>query len=262
MRSALYRGTVSHVRQAPKGHRFTYEVASLMIDLDDWEALGEVSPFLSVDRPGLMSVSRRDYMDGSDGAVKASLEALLIAHGISEPLDRARLFTYPRMLGYLFNPVSLYLCEDREGGSLATVYEVNNTFGERHHYVVPMRGRASAMHGAEKVFYVSPFMDVSGRYRFRVLDRDHRFALAMESIDSDGSVLNASFKGRKQALTAAALRRVFFRFPLMTLKVTASIHLEALRLWLKGLRVYRHKSAPVRPSHATLGTPLNPVRDD
>ena len=132
MHSALYFGTVTHVRQRPKTHRLAYRVANLMVDLDEWDAIGKVSRLLGIDRPGLMSLKRSDYLDTSDRPLKESVRDLLAAQGIHDPLGRVRLFTYPRMFGYLFNPVSVYLCETTHGDALATIYEVNNTFGERH----------------------------------------------------------------------------------------------------------------------------------
>lgn len=261
MRSSLYHGTVTHIRQAPKQHRLTYSVAYLMVDLDEWDTLGSISNLFGVDRAGFMSLKRRNFLDGADTPLKPRVEALVRAQGIQGQLGSVRLLTYPRMFGYMFNPVSVYLCEDTVGRGLATIYEVNNTFGERHHYVVPMQGDAKAAHCATKVFYVSPFMETSGRYRFRVLEKGDRFAVAMESVDADGSILNASFRGHQMPLTAANIRATIFKFPLMTLKVTAGIHWEALKLWRKGLKVYGHKASPHRAQHITLGSLMHQAKE-
>ena len=260
MMSALYVGDVHHVRRSPKPHKLKYSVFNLMIDLDDWATIGRVSRWFKVDQKGLMSLSRKDYLFGDDRPLRTQATDLLSRHGVKQPIGRIRLFTYPRILGYLFNPVSLYLCDDTNGQTAAIVYEVNNTFGERHHYVIPMSGGLHSVHTAEKAFYVSPFMETSGRYRFKVSERSDRFAVAIESIDKDGNSLNASFKGTKQMLNASSLRRIFLRFPLMTFKIIAGIHLEALKLWLKGLKIYRHGDAPKHPAKASQGESLSPGR--
>ncbi len=260
MTSALYVGEVHHVRRSPKRHKLNYRVFHLMLDLDDWHNLDKRSHFLAVDRRGVMSVSQTDYISGDKRPLRAKVEALLNTHGVFGKVGRIRLFTYPRIFGYLFNPVSLFLCEDISGQPHATIYEVNNTFGERHHYVIPMTGKACAVHEAEKAFYVSPFMETSGQYRFKVSEKGDRFALAMESVDADGNSLNASFRGIKRPLDASQLRRAFFRFPLMSFKIIAGIHFEALKLWLKGLKVYRHKEAPRHPRGASVGQILIPGR--
>ncbi len=145
----------------------------------------------------------------------------------------------------MFNPLSVYFCHRRDGGLAAILYEVCNTYSERHTYVMPVRddGRAVVRQSCAKRLYVSPFTAMDSTYRFRILPPGEDISVVIRQEDADGLLLAACFRARRNALTEAALAASLARFPLMTLKVTAAIHWEALRLWLKGLRVFPHRAA-------------------
>jgi DUF1365 family protein len=150
----------------------------------------------------------------------------------------------------VFNPLSVYFCYTADGTLGAVLYEVKNTFGEQHAYALPADGTATT-HACAKAFHVSPFLDIDEAYRFRVRAPERALALTIQVSDEDGVMLTAAMSGHRQELTDRALLACFFAYPLMTLKVIAAIHVEAARLWLKGLKVYTHPGA-VAPRRAPL----------
>jgi hypothetical protein len=166
----------------------------------------------------------------------------------------------PRLFGYAFNLLSVYFCHRRDGSLMAVLHEVNNTFGERHSYRLPVEHQGGEHQGGDviqqscpKCFYVSPFMDMAMTYHFRIVPPAARVAVAMETRDADGPMLHAVFAGNRRELTDAALLRAFLAHPLLTVKVVAGIHWEALKLWRKGLRL---RPRPLRP--ADLVTAVSP----
>ena len=155
----------------------------------------------------------------------------------------------PRVFGYGFNPLSVYFCYQRDGSLAAILYEVHNTFGERHSYLIPVERAAGAVidQRCQKLFYVSPFMDMAMSYAFRVAVPDERISVAIRAADRDGLLLVAALSGNRRALTDMALLRVLVAFPLLTLKVVVAIHWHALRLLLKGFRLRPHPKPPDIP---------------
>jgi DUF1365 family protein len=173
------------------------------------------------------------------------------------------LLCYPRLLGYTFNPLSAYFCY-RAGGELALIiYEVRNTFGDIHSYALPIRpgeiGAAGVRQQQDKLFYVSPFIDMAMRYHFRVSPPGDNVKLRILETDREGPLLAATFSGRRRALTTAALLRSFFSLPLVTLKIVAAIHWEALRLWLKGARLVPRPTAAPASTDTGMNTGANTV---
>lgn len=160
------------------------------------------------------------------------------AAGVEPDGGPIRLLTMPRLFGYVFNPLSVYFCYRKSGELQAILYEVANTFGERHDYFFPVEGAGDRLHHAcPKQFYVSPFMEMALSYTFRVRPPDDEVMVAIVASDEDGPVLTAAVTGRRQTLTDQALLKALVVYPLLTLKVVAAIHWEALRLWLKGVRL-------------------------
>lgn len=232
--ACLYRGTVMHHRRRPVDHRFTYEVFSLYVDLGTLDELARLSPLLSVERWNLLSFHSRDHgaRDGSP-PLPWVLDRLQEA-GIGIARPRVMLLCFPRVLGWVFNPLSVYLCHDDER-PVAVVYEVKNTFGGQHAYVLPLDPtRRVNAHDQAKAFYVSPFLGMDTRYRFRLRRPDARLGLVIREHDRDGCLLVASHTGVRLPLDTRTLLACLARTSLMTLKVFGGIHLEALRLWLKG----------------------------
>jgi DUF1365 family protein len=237
-RSAIYEGSVTHRRLAPRQHRFRYRVFAMLLDLDELPRLG--LRFFQYNRWGLFSFHDRDHGDGRD--LRAWLDGLLAQKGIVANGAR-RVLCYPRILGYVFNPLSVWFCDDEQGRLKAIIYEVHNTYQERHAYVLPVgEDGALVQHGCAKALYVSPFLSRDCRYHFRIRPPGKDVAIVIHEEESGQPILNASFAGAYRALTDGALARMLLRYPLMTLKVVAAIHFEAVRLMLKGVR--RHPHAP------------------
>jgi DUF1365 family protein len=185
------------------------------------------------------SVADHAERDGSSLRLYAQRRAA--EHGFQLGGGRVKLLCYPRLLGYTFNPLSVYFCYRADGELALIIYEVRNTFGDIHAYVIPVKpdelSEAGLRQQQEKLFYVSPFIEMAMRYHFRVSPPGERVKLRILETDREGPLLAATFNGRRRNLTTAALLRAFVTLPLVTLKIVAAIHWEALRLWLKGARV-------------------------
>jgi DUF1365 family protein len=244
--SGLYPGVVTHTRFKPRGHRLRYRIFMLLLDLDDLAVLDRSLKLFGLDRFRLTGFSQRDHLDGSATPLKIQVEALLaqadLPHG-----GPVRMLCMPRILGAVFNPLTVYFCHGLDGALGAVLYEVNNTFGEKHSYLIPADGRPLIEQGADKGFYVSPFMDMDLAYGFRILPPGERVSVAVDVSDAQGRVLAAAFSGTRIELTDAALWRAWLSHPLMTLGVMSAIHWEALKIWLKGERIRARPQAPSRP---------------
>jgi DUF1365 family protein len=243
-RALLCRGLVRHHRLRPAEHRFQIPTAFLLLPM---RALRErPEPALARNRRALFSFHDADHGDGRADALAWLLE-LLAAEGVSDADGEVWLQTYPRMLGYVFKPVSFWYAHRRDGSLAAVVAEVNNTFGERHAYLLagPCLGWAREI-GAGKVFHVSPFCEARGTYRFRFLRTAARIVARVDHDDEHGELLRTSVSGAMEPLTAAAVRRVLAAMPLLTLAVTARIHWHALRLWAKRVPFFPKPAPPVR----------------
>ncbi len=238
--SAIYQGWVMHRRLTPRHHRFKYRVFSLLLDLDELASLDRTMRLFKWNRFGLFSFHDRDHGDGRP--LKEWLDGLLAQHGLAADGAR-RLLCYPRILGYVFNPLSVWFCHAGDGALKAIVYEVHNTYDERHAYVLPVGEEQTLIrHGCAKDFYVSPFLSRDCRYHFRIRPPGVTVAVAINEDEAGNPILTASFTGARRALTDGALLKMLLAYPLMTLKVVVAIHYEAVRLMLKGVR--RHPHAP------------------
>jgi uncharacterized protein len=257
--AALYFGEVMHARLKPMGHRFSYRVMSLLIDLDRLDAADRQSPLFAVNRAALYSFSEADHGKRDGSSLRAYAQGCAAECGIDLTGGRVRLLCYPRLFGYTFNPLSVYFCS-RAGGELALlIYEVRNTFGDIHAYVLPVKpgelSEAGLRQQQEKLFYVSPFIAMAMRYHFRVSPPAERVKLRILETDPEGPLLAATFNGRRRSLTTAALLRSLFSLPLVTLKIVAAIHWEAMRLWWKGARlVPRPRAAAAKSADTGLAT--------
>lgn len=248
VRSALYLGRVGHARLKPRRHTLAYRSFMLLLDLDELEALDRGLRWFSLDRFNLFGFRPGDHGDGSATPLRAQVAAHLLAAGVAEPIGRVQLLCLPRVLGYVFNPISLYFCHGEAGELLAVLYEVNSTFGERHTYLIPVEGSERPLRQeADKRLHVSPFMPMQLLYRFRVDPPGETVRVAVEVRDAGGPVLTASFAGRRRALSDGSLLRTFAAYPLQTLVVMTAIHWEAVKLLLKGLRLRAGPPAPADP---------------
>jgi uncharacterized protein len=246
-RSALYVGSVMHRRLHPQAHHFRYRAFWFLLDLDELDGLSATTRLFSYNRPNLFSLYDTDHGDGSATPLRLQVERQLREAGVDPALGRIDLLCMPRTLGYAFNPISIYFCHRADGALVALVYEVHNTFGERHSYVIGVRSRGRTLHQqCRKALYVSPFMDMNLRYEFRVAVPDQRIAVGISASTPNEPILSAVLRGTRQPLNDRALIGVFMRIPAITVKVIAAIHLEAMRLWLKGLRPRRRPAPPSR----------------
>ena len=245
MNSAIYAGTVVHARLRPRRHKLSYRVFSLLLDLDEVEELGRRLKLFGHNRAAVFSFSDRDHGAGT-GELRDWVTAQLAAGGVTLTAPKIAMLCYPRIFGYVFNPLTVYFC--REGDDLkAILYEVHNTFGERRTYVIRVTPGADVIEqSCVKELYVSPFVPMDCQYKFRIEPPDDRVLIGIDESDSQGLLLKAAFAGKRQPLTDANLLRALFAYPLMTLKVTAAIHWEAMKLWAKGVPVFRHKAAAAR----------------
>ena len=249
MNSALYFGTVVHQRLKPRRHELSYRVFSLLLDLDELDGLAHRLRLFSRNRFNLFSFYDRDHGERGAGPLKPYVEAQLARAGIALEGGSIRLLCFPRLLGYVFNPLSIYYCHHADGSLRAMLYEVSNTFGEWHSYLIPVRGSAGdpVRQSCAKEFYVSPFMEMECRYAFRLMPPDERLAVTIRQTDREGPILLASLEGERAPLDDGTLIRAFLRHPFMTLKVIGGIHWEAVKLWRKGLRPVPR---PAPPPHA------------
>ncbi|CAN5271535.1 DUF1365 domain-containing protein [soil metagenome] len=258
--ASLYLGDVMHARLKPKGHRFSYRVMSLLIDLDRLDTADRQSRLFGVNRAALYSFHESDHGDRDGSSLRDYVQRRAAQHGIDLTGGTVQLLCYPRLLGYTFNPLSVYFCTRADGKLAMLIYEVRNTFGDIHSYALPVApGEISAAgirQEQDKLFYVSPFLDMAMRYHFRVTPPGGCVKLRILESDTEGPILAATFNGKRQRLTSAALARTFVALPLVTFKIMAAIHWEALRLWLKGARIVarptaKDSSADQRPAHAS-----------
>lgn len=241
--ACLYRGYVMHMRFAPR-HQFRYRVFSLLLDIDRLEP--DIAPlrWLALDRFGLLSFHRRDHGPRDGSELRPWVDALLARHGRPRPA-RVLLLSFPRLFGYAFNPLSVYFCEDAEGRIESVIYEVKNTFGDQHPYVLAAEERpdGAVRHGHEKGFFVSPFIGMEQFYRFTIRAPGERLSLRIRQHGPEGPCLIATQTGRRRPLSDSELLRAWAAHPLMTLKVIGAIHWQAVRLWLKGARFRRYRGA-------------------
>ncbi len=235
-------GQVRHTRLRPARHAFAYPTYFLMLPLRSMRRGGPGA--IARNRPAALSFHDRDHGDGRGDAL-AWLDEVLAREGITDADGEAWLHCYPRVLGYTFKPVSFWYCHRADGSLRAILVEVNNTFGERHCYLLE-----SPTFGAElfarKVFHVSPFCRVEGSYRFRFMvtpDRQ-RTVVRIDHDDDHGPLIQTSVSGTLQAATAQALRRALWQHPAMTLGVIARIHWQALKLWRKRVPFFRKPALP------------------
>jgi uncharacterized protein len=255
--AALYFGEVMHARLKPMGHRFSYRVMSLLIDLDRLDDADRQSPLFGVNRSALYGLHEADHGDRDGSSLRAFAQRCAAKEAIDLTGGRVLLLCYPRLFGYAFNPLSVYFCY-RAGGELALmIYEVRNTFGEIHAYVLPVKqgeySEAGLRQQQDKTFHVSPFMAMAMRYHFRVSSPRDCVKLRILETDHEGPLLAATFNGRRRSLTTVALLRSFFALPLVSLKIIAAIHWEALRLWLKGARLVPRTAPAVSSADANTG---------
>lgn len=239
MSHALYDGSVMHHRVRPRRHRFTYRVFWALLDIDN---LDDLPTGFAHNRFGLFSFRDRDHGPRDGSPLRPWIDDVCRANGIDITGGTVRVLCFPRMLGYVFNPLSVWFCTDSTGELAAVLYETSNTFGEHHSYLLPVTD-GHIDHTWQKRLFVSPFIDLAATYRFRIQPPAETVTVASRVADADGHLLTAALEGTRLEMTTANLARLFVRRPLMTVKVIAGIHWEAIRLLLKKAP-YRSRGAP------------------
>lgn len=255
--SAIYRGTVAHRRLRPKQHALKYRAFWMLFDLEELPSLGRSLKLFSYNRFNLFGFYDRDHGDSSDAPLRGWVEGHLNNAGIATDGGAIQLLCMPRLLGYVFNPISIYFCYRRDGSPNAIIYEVNNTFGQRHSYLIavePGAGRTITQ-TCPKLLYVSPFNDMDMSYHFKVQPPEGSVAVAVDVHDPAGLIITTALSGKRHALSDGAIAGTFLRHPLLSLKVIAGIHWEALQLWLKGMKITQRPPCPEQP--VSIGSATN-----
>lgn len=261
-RHAILVGKVEHRRLQPVAHRLTYNVFSVLVNLEELDEVDKCARFLSVNSSNLLSLWTADLADGNQTDL-ASFAKLLVSEKYPEiEVSEVWLQTYPRVLGYVFNPLSVYFCLDHEKKIVAAIYEVSNTFGERIHYV--QRVRNGQVDRAQKQMLVSPFNEKTGEYGFSLLADEDDITIGVSLRQKNLPVVKTWTKAIQRSISDYQIISLMLKIPLFTLKVIIAIHYEALKLWIKGLRppkkskafsraTYSVRSSEQEPKHATEG---------
>ena len=246
--SSLYVGEVMHRRLRPVGHRFVYRVVSILVDIDELPALDRRLRLFAHNRRGLFSLRDRDHGPRDGSPLRPWVEAACARFGVDMAGGRIFLHCFPRVLGLGFDPLSVYWCYGPGGELRAILYEVKNTFGDQHGYLVPIDTPPEAggflRHACDKIFHVSPFIGMQARYAFRINEPVEKLSIAINETGPQGGILVATHRGTRRALDDRGLLRAFLAFPFLPLKVLGGIHWEALKLWLKGVQFHSRPEPP------------------
>lgn len=241
----LYVGRVMHHRLRPFRQRFTYRMWTLFVPLDGWDGLARGLRLLAVERPGLLSLRARDHGPRDGRPLEPWVRAQFEARGIDHGGGRIFMLAMPRVLGYVFNPLTVYYAYDRDDRLVALLYEVKNTFGGQHVYAFQVEPDARRLaHGCDKAFYVSPFIGMDAHYAFNLEPPGERLSIVINERVSAGPQLVASLTARRRPFSDGQLLKRLLATGPLTFTVIAGIHLEALRLWWRGARFHAPSQQP------------------
>lgn len=247
---ALYVGRVEHRRVTPVAHALGYDVFALFADIDALPEMASRLKLFSLNRFNLFCLYERDHGARDGRRLGVYIRDLLKDRAEARDVARIFMLAYPRVLGFVFNPITTYYAYDAQGNLRVMVYEVTNTFGDRTTYVIPVEDDAQGIHqGCFKQMWVSPFNRVEGEYGFHGSAPGETLSLGVSLKDSDGPKLKAWFRAKRVPLKDSELMRLFVRMPFLTFKVVVAIHWEALKLWLKGLSYVRRPQPPPSVFH-------------
>ena len=240
--SCIYSGQVIHKRFKPKEHFFKYKVFSLFIDLAEINAISKNIPFFSYNKFNLISFFDKDHGDRDGSNLKDWVIKQLEQQSINVENIKIKILCYPRILGYVFNPLSIFFVYDINNTIIAILYEVKNTFGEQHTYIFKIKNKKGIIeNNCKKKFFVSPFMDLESKYYFKILYPNNKLSVVIDQRDNHGKLLFASQDGIRSDLSSKNLIFSYLKHPLMTFKIISAIHFEALRLWSKGIKLVKKK---------------------
>lgn len=254
----LYVGEVMHRRSRPKAYEFVYRVFNIVLDIDRLAEPPARCRLFSHNRFNLFSFHDRDHGPRDGSALRPWIEEQLAAAGLSPAAAQVRLLCMPRVLGYGFDPLSIWYCHDAAGDLRAILYQVKNTFGDQHGYLLPVDDDSAGPsdHEFDKIFHVSPLIAMDARYSIRTTSPDESLAVLIRESDDDGEFLVATLTGERRVMTDGALIRQFLRVPFMSLKVIVAIHWQAIRLMLRGVK---YTNRPQPPAEG-VSTPPHPAR--
>ncbi|MDC3179431.1 DUF1365 domain-containing protein [Candidatus Pelagibacter sp.] len=239
--SKIYVGKVIHRRFKPKSHYFKYRVFSLLIDLDDLNEIDNKIKLFSYNKFNIISFFDKDHGDRDGTSLKNWVKKKLENIGIDNREVKIKLFCYPRILGYVFNPLSVFFIYDEYDKIISIFYEVKNTFGEQHTYIFKAEDSETLRNSCVKKFHVSPFIDMECNYKFRVNKPSDKISVIIDQSDNDGKLLFASQDGTAKEFSNKNLFVSYIFHPLMTFKVIVAIHYEAFKLWVKGIKFIKKK---------------------
>ena len=241
MTSSIYNGTVIHKRFKPKIHFFKYQVFSLLIDLSELKILDQKISFFSYNSFNLISFFDKDHGDRDGSSLIEWVKKNLKENKIISENIKIKLLCYPRIFGYVFNPLSVFYVYDKNEELISILYEVKNTFGEQHTYIFKVENNNLLQHNCEKKFHVSPFIEMDCNYFFRILKPTDKISVIIDQYQSNEKILYASQDGIRRDFTSSELIRSYLKHPLMTFKIIIAIHFEAFKLWTKGIRYIKKK---------------------
>ena len=244
MNSCIYNGEVTHTRFKPVRHFLKYKTFSLLIDLDEINLLDKSIGIFSHNKFNIFSFYDKDHGDRDGGNLKDWVISNLKKFQIKENITNIKVLCYPRILGYVFNPLSIFYCYEKDK-LVAIFYEVKNTFNEQHTYIFKIKNNEEIIQKCRKKFYVSPFMDMETFYNFKLLNPKDKLSVFIKQTDADGTILTATQTGDKKEFSFKQLAINFIKYPLMTIKIISSIHYEALLLWKKGA-IYRKRDVKLK----------------
>ena len=242
MTSAIYNGVVIHKRFKPKTHFFKYSVFSLLIDLSEIYELDRKIRFFSFNKFNLVSFYEKDhgYRDGS--SLVEWVKKNLNENDINCKDIRIKLLCYPRIFGYVFNPLSVFFIYDSREKLISILYEVKNTFGEQHTYIFKVTDNSNLFqHNCLKKFHVSPFIEMNCNYFFRTLKPGEKISVIIDQYQTNEKILYASQDGKRVEFSSKELLKSYLKHPLMTFKIISAIHFEAFKLWIKGIKFIKKK---------------------
>ena len=239
--SNIYEGKVIHKRFKPKYHYFKYNVFSLFLDLDEINLIQKKIKIFSNNSFNILSFCDKDHGPRDGSNLKNWVIENLKSNNIKFENIKVKLLCYPRIFGYVFNPLSIFFVYDNRSKIIAVLYEVKNTFGEQHTYIFKVEDENMITNSCDKKFFVSPFIEMKSKYSFRIIKPEKKLSVSIDQSDMEGKLLYASQDGVAKEINNKNMLLSYISHPLMTFKVIAAIHFEALKLWLKGVKLVKKK---------------------
>ena len=240
--SCIYNGQVIHKRFKPKEHFFKYKVFSLLLDLSELNLLDKELKIFSYNKFNILSFYDIDHGPRDGTSLISWVKENLNNNNINSNEIKIKLLCYPRVWGYIFNPLSIFFVYDKNSKLISILYEVKNTFGEQHTYVFKIdKDNQLFEHSCKKKFHVSPFIEMNCLYYFKILKPTDKLSVVINQNDDSGKLLFASQDGLKNELNNKNLMISYISNPLMSFKIIGAIHFEALKLWIKGIKLVKKK---------------------